>query len=253
MLRKAIDDRNGLPAQGASTTSAVARLSRERLIPNRAGSVRRPGALGRWGPTRRCTATLPRANPDRADTVAAVETHRGHAIIEQVHSDTQARRPGPPALGVNQRQRRRARVGRDGVHLTAATITGPRLAKATTATIRRRLIAVPARVASSARSVTLHLPPRGPGRPAWAALFDKRPAVSPYCLSTQQPRFATQYIKWNTPGLRGPADHRARAPSPPWRPRSTQPDPAHRWIEAKSSMKACSTISARSESREAAR
>jgi len=38
----------------------------------------------------------------------------------------------------------------------AATLAGPALAKATTATIRRKLIIVPARVASSARRVTLH-------------------------------------------------------------------------------------------------
>ena len=44
----------------------------------------------------------------------------------------------------------------------AATITGPRLAKATTAIVRRKLIAVPARVASSARRVTLHLPAHRP-------------------------------------------------------------------------------------------
>jgi hypothetical protein len=40
----------------------------------------------------------------------------------------------------------------------AATITRTALAKATTATIRHQLITVPARVASSARRVTLHLP-----------------------------------------------------------------------------------------------
>jgi len=40
----------------------------------------------------------------------------------------------------------------------AATHTGPQLARATTATIRRKLIAVPAGVASSARRIILHLP-----------------------------------------------------------------------------------------------
>jgi hypothetical protein len=44
----------------------------------------------------------------------------------------------------------------------AATITGPGLAQATTATVRRKLINVPAWVASSARRVTLHLPATGP-------------------------------------------------------------------------------------------
>ena len=55
----------------------------------------------------------------------------------------------------------------------AATITGPGLAKATTATIRRKLIAVPARIASSARRVTLHLPTSWPWESAWSELFNR--------------------------------------------------------------------------------
>ena len=38
------------------------------------------------------------------------------------------------------------------------SLTGPTLATATTATIRRKLIIVPARIAYSARRITLHLP-----------------------------------------------------------------------------------------------
>jgi hypothetical protein len=53
----------------------------------------------------------------------------------------------------------------------AATIRGTKLAKATTATIRRTLITVPARVASSARRVTLHLPTAWPWETAWTRLF----------------------------------------------------------------------------------
>ena len=45
---------------------------------------------------------------------------------------------------------------------TAATISGTALAKATTATIRAKLISIPARVATSARRVTLHLPTAWP-------------------------------------------------------------------------------------------
>ena len=40
----------------------------------------------------------------------------------------------------------------------AGSVTGIGLAKATTATIRRKIVAVPARIASSARRITLHLP-----------------------------------------------------------------------------------------------
>jgi hypothetical protein len=54
----------------------------------------------------------------------------------------------------------------------AAAMTGqPRLASATTATIRRTLIAVPARVASSSRRITLHLPQAWPWQTAWTRLF----------------------------------------------------------------------------------
>ena len=55
----------------------------------------------------------------------------------------------------------------------AATLTGPRLAKATTAIIRRTLITVPARIAYSARRLTLHLPTAWPWQTAWSHLFTR--------------------------------------------------------------------------------
>ena len=55
----------------------------------------------------------------------------------------------------------------------AGTIAAPDLARATTATIRRKLITVPARVATSARRITLHLPHTWPWETAWTALFDR--------------------------------------------------------------------------------
>jgi hypothetical protein len=64
----------------------------------------------------------------------------------------------------------------------AATLTGPDLAKATTATIRRKLITVPARLASSARRITLHLPTAWPWETAWLRLFThgwSPPAAAP--------------------------------------------------------------------------
>jgi hypothetical protein len=55
----------------------------------------------------------------------------------------------------------------------AASLTDPQIAKATTAAIRRKLITVPARVATSARKITLHLPKAWPWETAWTALFDR--------------------------------------------------------------------------------
>ena len=54
----------------------------------------------------------------------------------------------------------------------AATMTGQTaLARATAATIRRTLIHVPARIAFTARRVTLHLPTNWPWERGWAELF----------------------------------------------------------------------------------
>jgi len=63
----------------------------------------------------------------------------------------------------------------------AATLTGPAVAKSTTATIRRKLIAVPARIASSARRITVHLPAAWPWEQAWTELFTRtcRPPPAP--------------------------------------------------------------------------
>ena len=54
----------------------------------------------------------------------------------------------------------------------AATTTGPALARATTATIRCKIITVPARIATSARRLHLHLPAGWPWAEAWIKLFD---------------------------------------------------------------------------------
>ncbi|WP_166804512.1 IS1380 family transposase [Cryobacterium algoritolerans] len=54
----------------------------------------------------------------------------------------------------------------------AATTAGTGLARATTATIRRKLINIPARIASSARRITLHLPENWPWETGWTHLFD---------------------------------------------------------------------------------
>lgn len=53
----------------------------------------------------------------------------------------------------------------------AGTLAGGRFTRATTGTIRRTLISVPARVASSARRLTLHLPKHWPWEKQWTDLF----------------------------------------------------------------------------------
>jgi len=52
----------------------------------------------------------------------------------------------------------------------AGALAGTFHARASTATIRAHLINIPARLARKARRLTLHLPQRWPGEPAWATL-----------------------------------------------------------------------------------
>ena len=54
-----------------------------------------------------------------------------------------------------------------------AALAGTRLAKATTGNIRRTLIGVPARIATTARTITLHLPTAWPWQIGWTDLFTR--------------------------------------------------------------------------------
>jgi Transposase DDE domain group 1 len=108
------------------------------------------------------------------DTITADKTHRGHAVIEQVHADLKDSALAHLPSGRFSANAAWLVMAVIAFNLTraAATVTGPRLAKARTATIRRTLITVPARIASSARRLTLHLPRGWPWEAAWNTLFN---------------------------------------------------------------------------------
>lgn len=124
-------------------------------------------------------------DPTRYDTVAADRIHRRHAIIEQVHADLKNSALAHLPSGKFNANAAWLICAVMAFNLTraAATLTGdPRLRKATTGTIRRTLIAVPARSAYSARTITLHLPRHWPWEKPWMTLFDKTigsPAAHP--------------------------------------------------------------------------
>lgn len=108
------------------------------------------------------------------DTVTADKTHRGHAIIEQVHADLKNSALAHLPCGKFTANSAWLVCAVMAFNLTraAATLAGPRIAKATTATVRRTLITVPARVASSARRLRLHLPTAWPWKAQWTQLFN---------------------------------------------------------------------------------
>jgi hypothetical protein len=109
------------------------------------------------------------------DTMIADKTHRGHAIIEQVHADLKNSALAHLPSGIFAANAAWLVLAVLAFNLTrgAATITGPALAKATTPTIRRKLVAVPARIATSALRTTLHLPTGWPWETAWTEHFTR--------------------------------------------------------------------------------
>jgi hypothetical protein len=104
----------------------------------------------------------------------AEKTHRQHAMVEQVIADLKA---GPLAhlpsgkFAANSAWLVLATMAFNFTR-AAGTLASGFHAKATTATIRTQLIAVPARIARSARRLRLHLPRDWPWEQAWTQLFD---------------------------------------------------------------------------------
>ncbi len=106
-------------------------------------------------------------------TVAADETHRDHAIIEQVIAEL---KNGPMAHAPSGKFTANAAwlalaCVAFNVLRAAGAAASARHAKARWATLRTHLITVPARVASSARRLVLHLPTNWPWAPAWQDLW----------------------------------------------------------------------------------
>jgi Transposase DDE domain group 1 len=143
-----------------------------RLVVRRIPDVNRPA-----NPNQATLFELWRFHPffttSTLDTVTADKTHRGHAIIEQVNADLKNSTLAHLPSGKFTANAAWLVCAVIAFNLTraAGTVAGGRLTKAATSTIRRTLIAVPARVASSARRLTLHLPMNWPWQHAWTELF----------------------------------------------------------------------------------
>jgi len=117
-------------------------------------------------------------DPKMLDTVTADKVHRGHAIIEQVHADLKNSALAHLLSGVFTANAAWLVLAVIAFNLTraAATLAAPKaseLARATTATVRRRLIQLPCRIASRARRLILHLPRDWPWQTAWTRLNDR--------------------------------------------------------------------------------
>ena len=112
---------------------------------------------------------------DEHNTITADQVHRAHAIIENVNADLKASALAHLPSGVFTANAAWLICAVMAFNLTraAATLTkAPSMVRATSATIRRKLINVPARLATSARRLHLHLPASWPWEQDWTALYN---------------------------------------------------------------------------------
>ena len=100
--------------------------------------------------------------------------HRQHAVIEQVNADLKSGALAHLPSGSFAANSAWLVLAAIAFNLTRATgtLASTFHARATGATIRRQLITVPARLASSARRLRLHLPTAWPWREDWQQLFE---------------------------------------------------------------------------------
>src|SRR5664280_1157781 len=104
----------------------------------------------------------------------AEKTHRAHALVEQVIADLKGGALAHAPSGNFASNGAWLVLAAIAFNLTraAGTIASVFHAKATTATIRRQLIAVPGRLATSARRLVIHLPKDWPWQDSWEGLFN---------------------------------------------------------------------------------
>ena len=104
----------------------------------------------------------------------AEKSHRAHAIVEQVIADLKSGALAHLPSGSFAANSAWLVLAAIAFNLTraAGAIASVFHAKATTATIRRQLIAVPGRLARSARRLVIHLPKDWPWKDSWEGLFN---------------------------------------------------------------------------------
>jgi hypothetical protein len=145
-----------------------------RLIVRRVRDLAKPAADGGQGELFPTWRYHPFFTDSPFTTLDAEAQHRHHAVIEQVIADGKA---GPLAhLPSGDFNANAAWLILWAISYNLLRAAGAPASifhtRATTATIRAHLIHTPARLARSARRLTLHLPRHWPWQHAWQQLFD---------------------------------------------------------------------------------
>jgi hypothetical protein len=109
-----------------------------------------------------------------APTLQAEREHRHHAVVEQVIADSKAGALAHLPSGHFHANTAWLILWAMTYNLlrAAGSLASTFHARATTTTLRAHLIQAPARIARSARRITLHQPHNRPWQHAWTHLFD---------------------------------------------------------------------------------
>jgi hypothetical protein len=163
-----------VPSYTAFTGRKKSEQVTARLIVRRVRDLAKPATVGEQGELFPVWRYHPFFTDNPAEVLQAEREHRHHAVVEQVIGDSKASALTHLPSG---------RFNANAAWLTlwamaynllraAGALTSAFHAKATTATLRAHLVRVPARIARSARRLTLHLPSNWPWQHAWTHLFD---------------------------------------------------------------------------------
>nr|WTB36401.1 IS1380 family transposase [Streptomyces sp. NBC_00830] len=162
-----------IPAYTAFTGRKKADRVTARLIVRRVRDLAKPATVGEQGELFPVWRYHPFFTDNPAPTLRAEREHRHHAVVEQVIADSKAGALAHLPSGHFHANTAWLTLWAMAYNLLRATgaLTSAFHAKATTATLRTHLVQVPARIARSARRITLHLPDNWPWRHAWTHLF----------------------------------------------------------------------------------
>ncbi|WAU09528.1 transposase [Streptomyces nigrescens] len=170
-----------LRAEGAEIPAYTAFASRKknervtaRLIVRRVRDLAKPAVMGEQGELFPVWRHGPFFTDTPAPTLQAEREHRHHAVVEQVIADSKASALAHvPSAHFNANAAWLTLWAMAYSLLRAAgSLTSAFHAKPTTATLRAHLIHVPARIARSARRITVCLPHNWRWQHAWTHLFE---------------------------------------------------------------------------------
>jgi hypothetical protein len=163
-----------IPAYTAFTGRKKAEQVTARLIVRRVRDLAKPATVGEQGELFPVWRYHPFFTDNPAETLQAEREHRHHAVVEQVIADSKASALAHLPSGHFHANAAWLVLWATAYNLlrAAGALTSAFHAKATTATLRAHLVRVPARIARSARRLTLHLPNNWPWQHAWTHLFD---------------------------------------------------------------------------------